>query len=282
MGLMILGAILIGITLGLMGSGGSILTVPVLVYVLGHEKNLAVAESMAIVGVIALVAAIPSALAKKVDWKSVVFFGIPGMAGTFLGAWIGHHFFSGAAKLFLFALVMVGAAWSMFRNRTQETDSTHENKLTLLRVLKITFEGTVVGVVTGIVGVGGGFLIVPALVLLGKLSMRVAVGTSLLIIALKCVVGFAEYQYEFLREGLTVDWETIVVFAIVGSIGSFVGRWIGQKLNQDSLKKAFATLLIVMAVLILVRETPKVISTFRPSTENTLEHEQENGMKQTD
>ena len=118
--IMIIGAILIGVTLGLMGSGGSILTVPVLVYVVGHDKNMAVAESMAIVGVIALIAAIPNAIYKQIDWRSVVFFGIPGMVGTFIGAWIGANLFSGEAKLIFFALVMIFAAWSMFRQKTKD------------------------------------------------------------------------------------------------------------------------------------------------------------------
>lgn len=257
---MIAGAILIGLTLGLMGSGGSILTVPVLVYVLGHDKDLAVAESMAIVGLIALVAAIPNVWSKLVDWRSVLFFGIPGMLGTLAGAWLGANYLSGAAKLSFFALVMLVAAWSMFRRQDQPEDdsktSTDRPAINGRQILKIATEGVIVGIVTGIVGVGGGFLIVPALVILGGLSMRLAVGTSLVIILMKCVVGFAEYQYEFWRAGTSVDWETIGVFAVLGAIGSFAGRWIGHSLKQSTLRNSFAVLLIIMAVFIIAREAP--------------------------
>ena len=263
MWLMIVGAVLIGVTLGLMGSGGSILTVPVLVYVLGHDKDLAVAESMAIVGLIALVAAIPNAIGKQIDWKNVLFFGIPGMVGTFLGAWIGAHYFTGSAKLFFFALVMLVAAWSMFRKKDpdeNDSDNPSQSNERKPKIGRIAVDGTVVGIVTGIVGVGGGFLIVPALVLLGGLNMRIAVGTSLAVIVLKCLVGFAEYQYEFVQQGLSVDWPTILIFSLVGSLGSFLGRTISQSINQATLRKVFAVVLIVMAILILGKEIPQLVT----------------------
>ena len=268
---MIAGALLIGISLGLMGSGGSILTVPILVYVLGHDKNISIAESMAIVGSIALIAGIPNMVSRLVDWRSVWFFGIPGMVGTFFGAWLGANYFSGSAKLFLFALVMVAAAWSMFRKKDGSGNPSEPKEQggqaaipSPKKIGKIAIEGTVVGVITGIVGVGGGFLIVPALVLLGGLPMRVAVGTSLMIITLKCGVGFAEYQYELLRHGQSVDWVTVVTFFVLGSVGSFVGRAISKLINQATLRKVFAVVLVVMAILILIKETPGVL----PSTEN--------------
>ena len=268
--LMVLGAVLIGITLGLLGSGGSVLTMPVLVYVLGHDKNIAVAETMAIVGLIALVAVIPNALHRTVNWRSVIFFGVPGMVGTFAGAWVGTHYFSGSAKLLVFASVMLLAAWMMFaRKEDLQGAKNGPTGNARNRSVRIAIEGAVVGIVTGIVGVGGGFLIVPALVILGGLSMRTAVGTSLAIVALKCAVGFSAYQYEFWQSGLSVDFTTVFVFSIVGAGGSFVGQKIGKTLNQELLHKIFAVLLVLMSVLIIAKEVPGALSTNAKSQDET-------------
>ncbi|HSG69327.1 MAG TPA: sulfite exporter TauE/SafE family protein, partial [Planctomycetaceae bacterium] len=214
--LAVLGALLIGITLGLLGSGGSILTVPVLVYLLGHADKVAIAESLAIVAGIALVAMIPYARAHQVDWRSVVYFGLPGMAGSYLGAWLAM-FVSGPAQLILFALIMLVAAWMMLRKKAVETEApladlqAHRHP-----IWQIALEGLGVGVLTGLVGVGGGFLIVPALVLLGGLSIRLAVGTSLAVIFLKSVAGFWKYLSVLKGFDLSVDWSTILLFLVVG------------------------------------------------------------------
>ena len=251
----IIGAILIGLTLGLMGSGGSILTLPVLVYVLAHDPSVAVVETMAIVGLIAMATSVLAASQKSVCWRSVLLFGIPGMAGTVAGAWIGFHFFEDTAKLIFTSVVMLLAAWSMLRNKTKR-DSLHEGvkRSPELANFRITLEGVIVGIVTGIVGAGGGFLVVPALVLLGRLSMKMAVGTSLVIVTMKCLVGFAEYQYEFSQSGQQVDWSTIAVFAVVGIVASFVGRAIGNIVDQNKLKKGFGWFLVVLALFILGKE----------------------------
>ncbi|WP_284327034.1 sulfite exporter TauE/SafE family protein, partial [Deinococcus metallilatus] len=181
-----IGAALIGLSLGLLGSGGSILTVPVLVYLVGEPEKLAIAESLAIVGAISLFGAIPYALKRQIDWRSVLWFGIPGVAGTYLGAALSVYL-SGVAQLMLFAVVMLLAAIMMFRPGGAQPEAATNHKRS---PLKIGAEGLVVGVLTGLVGVGGGFLIIPALVLLGGLPMSLAVGTSLLIIAAKSFVGF--------------------------------------------------------------------------------------------
>ncbi|MEC9093213.1 MAG: sulfite exporter TauE/SafE family protein [Planctomycetota bacterium] len=263
--LMVLGAIIIGITLGLLGSGGSVLTMPVLVYLLDHDKDIAVAETMAIVGLIALAAVIPNVFCRNVNWRSVFFFGVPGMVGTFGGAWIGSHYFSGPVKLVFFAAVMLFAALMMFAKRNAlEAAETGQESTVKNRHFRIAIEGTIVGIVTGIVGVGGGFLIVPALVVLGGLSIRIAVGTSLAVVALKCGVGFSEYQYEFMQVGLSVDWMTVFWFSIVGAAGSFVGQEIGKTLNQRLLHDVFAILLIVVSVLIIAKEIPAAFAAKEP------------------
>ncbi|NNF57251.1 MAG: sulfite exporter TauE/SafE family protein [Rhodothermaceae bacterium] len=256
----LLGAIAIGLVLGLLGSGGSILTVPVLVYLAGQPDKVAIAESLAIVGAIAAVAAIPYAWQRSVDWRSVLYFGVPGIIGTYGGA-ILSAYVPGPAQLALFAIVMLLAAGLMLRGR-KAIEGTRPRQA----AWKIAIEGLVVGVLTGLVGVGGGFLIVPALVLLGGLDMRLAVGTSLLIIAAKSFAGFYKYLDVLAATGQFVDWQLIGVFAAIGIAGSFVGNRVSQHVPQAALRRAFAVFLIVMGGFILVREAPEA---FASTTEAT-------------
>ncbi len=242
----LLGALLIGISLGLLGSGGSILTVPVLIYLVGEPEKVAIAESLGIVASISLVGAIPYAIRKEVDWKSVIFFGIPGMAGTYGGAAL-SQFLSGTTQLLIFAVVMILAAYMMIRDgKVVEKDE----DFSATRWVMIG-EGLVVGVLTGLVGVGGGFLIIPALVIIGGLSMRIAVGTSLFIIAAKSSMGFYKYLDVLKSESLNVNWELLAVFTVVGILGSFVGGKLSRKIPQQSLKKGFGYFLVVMGLYIL-------------------------------
>lgn len=262
------GALLIGLTLGLLGSGGSILTVPVLVYLLGHQDKVAIAESLAVVGAIALAGFLPYAGARQVDWRSVAFFGLPGMAGTYAGAWLAR-FVPGAAQLVLFGGVMLAAAWLMFRNAARSTtsspvaasdrgnDSSHPARHPLWQ---IALEGVTVGILTGLVGVGGGFLIVPALVLLVGLPMRIAVGTSLAIIGLNSAVGFFKYLGVLEAAQLQVDWHTMGLFIAIGVGGTQAGRLLGKRLDQATLRKAFAVFLVVMGLFVLGKEAPRLIA----------------------
>lgn len=250
----LLGAVAIGLVLGLLGSGGSILTVPVLVYLAGQPDKVAIAESLAIVGAIAAVGALPYARQRLVDWRSVLFFGVPGIAGTYGGAALAA-FVPGAVQLALFALVMLLAAALMLRGRRAPEGSRPRQA-----AWKIVAEGLVVGLVTGLVGVGGGFLIVPALVLLGGLSMRLAVGTSLLIIAAKSFAGFAKYLDVLAGLGQHVDWTLIGLFAAIGVAGSFAGHALSGRVPQRMLQRAFAVFLIAMGGFILVQESPKVLA----------------------
>lgn len=252
-----IGGIVIGLCLGLLGSGGSILTVPVLVYLLQHDPKAAIAESLAIVGGIALVGAIEPALRKRIDWPSIVFFGIPGIGGTVFGAWVAQYM-SGVVQLVLFSIVMLLASVLMLRGRKQE-EGTPTGRTTRDFVL-IMFEGLGVGALTGIVGVGGGFLIVPALVLLGRLPMRLAVGTSLLIIALKSGAGFFEYHSQMVEANVPIAWKTIGIFIALGAVGTLIGGAIGGRLPQQRLKQVFAVFLIVMGGVILVKEGRKLVA----------------------
>lgn len=247
--LALIGALLIGLTLGLLGSGGSILTVPVLVYLLDQPEKVAIAGSLAIVGGIALFAVLPYARQRLVDWRSVAWFGIPGMFGTWGGAWLAQ-FVSGAFQLVVFALVMLAAAWSMFRGSSGAA-AVATGSGAPRAAWKIVVEGILVGLLTGFVGVGGGFLIVPALVLLGGLPMPLAIGSSLAIIALKSAAGFWKYLDVLAQDGLALDWTVIGTFIAIGAVGSLIGNRIGARLPQAALKRGFALFLVVMAAYIL-------------------------------
>lgn len=249
---------MIGASLGMLGSGGSILTVPILVYLLGQDEKVAIAGSLAIVGGIALAGALTYARRGLVDWRSVVFFGLPGMAGSYGGAWVAQ-FVSGAFQLGLFAVVMLLAAGLMLHTPTGLGDGGGERHR-----WKIGLDGLVVGLVTGLVGVGGGFLIVPALVLLGGLSMHLAIGTSLMVIALKSASGFVKYLGVLADLGLQVDWQVIGVFTAIGTLGTFVGRRIATRMPQETLKRAFAWFLIPIGVFILWQNIPQVLSPGAP------------------
>jgi uncharacterized membrane protein YfcA len=244
----LLGALMIGLSLGLLGSGGSILTVPVLVLVLHRPEKIAIAESLGIVGGIALVGAMPYALRRQIHWKIVLTFGLPGMLGAYLGA-IAAHGVDERVLLAIFAAVMLLASWMMLRGPKvvdgQAPRHTH--------LWQIAVDGLLVGALTGFVGVGGGFLIVPALVLLIGLPMRLAIGTSLCIIALNAVSGFFKHLHQLADAATSVDWNIIVLFLAVGVVGSFAGNLLGTKLNQQTLRRTFGYVLIAMSVLILTR-----------------------------
>lgn len=243
-----IGALLVGLSLGLMGSGGSILTVPVLIYLVGEQEKVAIAESLGIVGSISLAGFLPYAFKQQVHWRSVILFGVPGMAGTYGGAMIAGYV-SGTFQLMLFAGVMVVAAIMMFRDKKQLQES---GEVEIKHAWwKIVLEGLAVGILTGLVGVGGGFLIVPALVLLGGLPMHLAIGTSLAIIALKSFTGFFKYIEVLENLNLSMDWQLILVFSLIGAVGSFVGKRIGSKISNEGLKKGFAVFLVLMGSYII-------------------------------
>ncbi|MDH4108034.1 MAG: sulfite exporter TauE/SafE family protein [Gammaproteobacteria bacterium] len=244
------GAVAIGISLGLLGSGGSILTVPVLVYLVGQDEKLAIAGSLFVVGSIALAGSLQYLRLGLIDWRNVLVFGLPGMAGTWLGAWTAQ-FVSGLMQLSLFAVVMLLASWFMLRPVPLDPPARAPRA-----TWKIGADGLVVGVLTGLVGVGGGFLIVPALVLLGGLPMHRAVATSLFIIALKSYSGFYKYLDVLERQSLELDWRTLFVVTALGVAGSFAGGFMANRLPQATLKRGFGYFLIVMGIYILWRSLP--------------------------
>jgi uncharacterized membrane protein YfcA len=251
-------AALIGLSLGLLGGGGSILTVPIFVYVLGFGAKEAIAMSLAVVGATSLFGAAGHWKAGNVNLRVALIFGAVAMVGTYLGARLAVHF-SGAAQLALFAVVMLLAAFFMLREREPLLAKVGETELLgeapvvqdgadvrEMAVGLIALEGVAVGTLTGLVGVGGGFLIVPALVLLGKLPMKQAVGTSLLVIAMKSAAGF----YGYLGQ-VEVPWAFMGLFTVVAVLGIFAGTYLVQFVSQAQLKRSFALFLVVMGGFIL-------------------------------
>jgi uncharacterized protein len=250
--LALLGALAIGLSLGLLGSGGSILTVPVLHYLVGQPEKLAIGGSLLVVGLIAASAAIPYALHRQVDWRNVAWFGLPGMLGAWLGATLAQ-WVPGTVQLVLFAAVMLLAAWRMLRGGVAQRADHEPHRITVVA------GGLGVGALSGLVGVGGGFLIVPALVLLAGVPMASAVGTSLAVIALNSFTGFAKYLGVLAQLSLQLDWLVLLAVAAIGIVGSFAGHRLGRRLPQATLRRAFGMFLVVMGVFIVVDVGPRLL-----------------------
>ena len=240
-------AAVIGLLLGVLGGGGSILAVPVFVYVLGFDAKEAIAMSLAVVGATSLFGAAGHWRAGNVNLRVALLFGGVAMAGTYAGARLAV-FFSGAAQLAIFAVVMLLAAYFMMRPKRAQATGSEPGATGRVRMPLglIVAEGLAVGVLTGLVGVGGGFMIVPALVLLGRLPMKEAIGTSLLVIAMKSAAGFAGYLGQ-----VEVQWVFMGVFTTVAVGGILAGSWLVRFLPAAALQRAFAIFLLVMGSLIL-------------------------------
>lgn len=241
----IIGALIIGLCLSIFGSGGSILTIPVLLYLVGMQPELAIASSLLIVGIISLFNGSLLIRHRQVSWPHVLLFGFPGMAGTYLGAWLAIQVDS-RVQLAVFTVLMLLSAILMWRSKPKPTQRPVQH-------LKLMLDGIVVGVVTGFVGVGGGFLIVPALVLMGGLPLSIAVGSSLLIISINAASGFYKYYSVMAAAGVQFDWQIIAIMAGGGIVGGLAGRYINQFINKDKLQKAFAIFLVMMAGVVLVK-----------------------------
>jgi uncharacterized membrane protein YfcA len=253
------GALVIGIVLGLIGGGGSILTVPVLVYLLSINPVTATAYSLFIVGASSLVGAINNMKKKLVDFRTATVFAIPAFIAVystrkFLVPAIPEHLFSlwgfevtkNIGIMLFFALIMVVASISMIKENgkgeLQEVKVKYNYPL-------IIIEGIVVGMLTGIVGAGGGFLIIPALVLLAKLPMKKAVATSLLIIAAKSLIGFIGDV-----QNLEIDWMFLLIFTGLSVAGIFFGGYLNKFIDGGKLKKGFGWFVLVMGIYIIWEE----------------------------
>ncbi|MDZ4828766.1 MAG: sulfite exporter TauE/SafE family protein [Phycisphaerae bacterium] len=243
MGLEIVGAMLVGLALGLLGAGGSIITVPVLVYVVGEAPKAAIAESLLIVATIAAVAAFHYQRARLIDWRNAVLLGVPGMLGAFGGAALAS-FVSGRAQMILFACIAFAAAIRMLTMRDLAEATLADRRPAWQPIVA----GLGVGVITGLVGVGGGFLLIPALVVLLGLPMRRAVGTSLAIIAANGLVGFAKHWHTLQATDTEIHWNVVALFAALGVVGSIAGTWLSPRLPQRALRLTFAWVLVAVSI----------------------------------
>jgi uncharacterized membrane protein YfcA len=256
-------SILIGVSLGLIGGGGSILTVPVLVYLFGVGAVEATAYSLFIVGLSSAVGSITYFRKNLVNVRTAIVFGIPSIIAVFstrafiIPAIPDILYTSGSITisksmmlLVIFAVLMIAASYSMIKKDKRPAISNESVQPQQFNYPLILAEGTIVGVLTGMVGAGGGFLIIPALVVLSKLSMKEAVGTSLVIIAAKSLIGF------FGESGETpIDWLFMLQVSAFAIGGIFIGTYLSKHIDGNKLKPAFGWFVLVMGVYILVKET---------------------------
>ena len=252
-------SILIGVSLGLIGGGGSILTLPVLVYLLGFSPVLSTAYSLFIVGTTSFVGSINYMLKRLVNYQAAFVFAIPSFISVFLTrkylvptipyslfTLAGFEVTKNIGIMLFFALVMLAASYSMIMSKKKEDEESEKLKF---NYPLIGLEGAVVGILTGIVGAGGGFLIIPALVLLARLPMKMAVGTSLLIIAAKSLIGFMGDI-----SNINVNWTFLLQFTSLSVIGIFIGSYFSKFIEGEKLKKSFGWFVLVMGIYIITKE----------------------------
>ncbi|OAB56352.1 permease [Phormidium willei BDU 130791] len=253
----ILGHILalgIGISLGLLGGGGSILAVPILMYVMGLSPQEAIAASLFIVGIVSLLGLIPHAKAGNVSLKLALTFAPAAMVGAYAGARLAAlPAITETIQVVAFGIVMLLASILMIRKGQRQAQPVEAalsppKSPSLGKILMIPLEGLLVGIITGFVGVGGGFAIIPALVLLGGTPMKEAIGTSLLIIAFKSATAFFGYM-----DQVSLDWGLMISFTLAASVGTYAGAMLSHRLDASHLQKAFGYFVLAVSIFVLIQ-----------------------------
>lgn len=256
------GALVIGVVLGLIGGGGSILTVPILVYAFPIAPYYATAYSLFIVGFSSLIGAFRNMQKGLVDFRTAIVFSVPAFIAVYatrmyllpaipeeMGS-IGDFLITrDLAIMVFFAIIMLLASYSMIKDKKKAIEKEAEDVVITYNYPFILLEGTVVGVITGIVGAGGGFLIIPALVIFAKLPMKKAVATSLLIISVKSLIGFLGDVQQ-----IDIDWVFLSIFSLLAGIGIFVGIWLNNFIDGKKLKKAFGWFVLIMGIVIIATQ----------------------------
>ncbi len=255
-------ASLVGVSLGLIGGGGSILTVPILVYLMGVNPVLATSYSLFIVGATSLVGAANNYRKGFVNVRTALLFGMSSITTVFITRKIlmpkipevlyqstAFTFTHSMATMVLFAVLMLLASIAMIRNDGESKQPLAEGASKTNELVKLLFNGILIGLVTGLLGAGGGFLVIPALVLILKMPMKEAVGTSLLIIALNSLIGFTGDLGH-----VAIDWQFLISISLIAVAGIFVGGFLAKKIDGEKLKKAFGWFVLVMGIYILVKE----------------------------
>ncbi len=238
-------AVFVGISLGLLGGGGSILTVPLLAYVAGMDAKPAIATSLLVVGVTSAIGAITHARAHRVRWRVAALFGVAAMAGAYAGGRLAR-FIPGTVLLVAFAVIMIAAGMAMLRGRKNTNPTDAEQPLPLG---KITLLGVAVGLISGLVGAGGGFLLVPALALLAGLPMPAAVATSLVVISMQSLAGFAGHLATE-----HIDWRLAALVIAAAVLGALLGGRLVAFVDPATLRKLFGWFVLMMASVILAQE----------------------------
>lgn len=240
-------ALLIGLSLGLLGGGGSILAVPVLIYALDYPVKTAIPMSLVVVGLTSLMGAAQQARAGKVHWRAALAFGPPAVVGALGGAQLGL-LVSDRFQLTIFAIVLIAGSLAMWFGPSPWSAAEPAGQAAAPRPLRaIGLLGALVGVLTGLIGVGGGFLYVPVLVLLAGLEMKQAVATSLALIVLSSAAGFARYAGT-----LPMDWVAILQFTLAAIVGVLVGSRLGGGLPHKVLRRGFAVFLLILGGVVLL------------------------------
>ena len=252
-------AVFVGMTLGMLGSGGSILSVPILVYVMSIEPTLATAYSLFVIGATSFVGGIHKAKQKLVDFNKVILFGVPAVISVFITRKVlvpkipdiifsTENFTLSKSILIMvvFALVMIFASYRMIKPLKEKIVVDGEK----LNYYKIVFLGFLIGLLSGFVGAGGGFLIVPTLLFFAKTPMKMAVGTSLFIVSSQSLIGFTGD----IMEKRIIDWKLLLLFTFASIIGIFIGNYLSKNTEDEKLKTGFGWFVLAMGIYIIIRE----------------------------
>jgi uncharacterized membrane protein YfcA len=243
-------SLMIGVVLGMLGGGGAILMLPMLVYAIGVDPRTAIAMSLFVIGATSLFGLGMHARTGAVRWKPGAMFGAAAMVGAFAGGRLAH-FVPTTVLLILFALVMVTSAIAMMRQKTTLPHAAARPA----RMGRMLGLGAAVGLLSGLVGAGGGFLIVPSLVLLGGLSMRESVATSLFVIAMQSLAGFAGHVNH-----VSLDWTLALGITAAAGAGSLLGARVGRLVSPSRLRRAFAWLVVAMALFTFAKQLPLLLA----------------------